>query len=83
MKYLENWPVRVGLSIKLGLSKLQESFLKRHGTVGNYCWVIIRISDELFLIPWYHLDKELTVQTIYEYSKWHGKRFSAAMFAYL
>ena len=52
LKYTKEWPKRDTTKVKLPLRPEQKHWIKQRGMISGNVWVMWRIEDEFFLMPW-------------------------------
>lgn len=52
LKYTKEWPKRDTTKVKLPLRPEQKHWIKQRGMISGNVWVMWRIHDEFYLIPW-------------------------------
>ena len=52
LKYIKEWPKRPTTKVKLPLRPEQKHWIKNRGQLSGNVWVLVRISDDFFLLYW-------------------------------
>lgn len=57
LKYTKEWPKRETTKLKMPLRPEQKHWIKQRGLISGNVWVMWRIEDEFFLMPWKECEK--------------------------